>query len=373
MALTLHGTVSDNTVALDRPNSKPLMINGDMQVAQRGVETTGVTTSGYYTVDRMNFFISSAGTWTIKQTADAPTGYGFAKCYELDCTTADGSLSASDQARIELKFEGQDCQLFKKGTASAEQMTIAFWVKSFKTGTHVLQVYDADNNRSVSKQYTISSSNTWEKKVLSFPADTTGAFTNDNAESLNLSWWIAAGTDFTSGTINTTWEGRDLTKIADGQVNGADNTSNNYRITGIQIEVGNFDANSIAPFQHESFDVSLQRCQRYYEKSYNATVNPGTATTVGLRHGSGVAGQTGSGEIAMGIYFLTPKRTTPTITFYDSAGNSGKCSRADLGTAEHTNQTASAVHTGENSFVLSSGSGSAASAVHCHFEAAAEL
>jgi hypothetical protein len=253
----------------NRPNSQPIMINGDMQIAQRATTVTGVTTSTMATCDRVNFFISSAGTWTIKQTADAPTGSGFAKCYELDCTTADGSLSASDQARIELKFEGQDCQVFKKGTSSAEKMTVCFWVKSHKTGTHVLQVYDADNNRSVSQQYTISSADTWEKKTVNIPADTTGAFTNDNAESLNLSWWICAGTDFTSGTINTTWESRTLTKIADGQVNGADSTDNNFRITGIQIEVGEFTSSTIPAFQHESFGDSLARCQRYY---YTSTI-----------------------------------------------------------------------------------------------------
>jgi hypothetical protein len=269
-ALTGSDIVHADTGSVrNRPNSQPIMINGDMQIAQRATTVTGVTTSTMATCDRVNFFISSAGTWTIKQTADAPTGSGFAKCYELDCTTADGSLSASDQARIELKFEGQDCQVFKKGTSSAEKMTVCFWVKSHKTGTHVLQVYDADNNRSVSQQYTISSADTWEKKTVNIPADTTGAFTNDNAESLNLSWWICAGTDFTSGTINTTWESRTLTKIADGQVNGADSTDNNFRITGIQIEVGEFTSSTIPSFQHESFGDSLARCQRYY---YTSTI-----------------------------------------------------------------------------------------------------
>jgi hypothetical protein len=269
-ALTGSDIVHADTGSVrNRPNSQPIMINGDMQIAQRATTVTGVTTSTMATCDRVNFFISSAGTWTIKQTADAPTGSGFAKCYELDCTTADGSLSASDQARIELKFEGQDCQVFKKGTSSAEKMTVCFWVKSHKTGTHVLQVYDADNNRSVSQQYTISSADTWEKKTVNIPADTTGAFTNDNAESLNLSWWICAGTDFTSGTINTTWESRTLTKIADGQVNGADSTDNNFRITGIQIEVGEFTSSTIPAFQHESFGDSLARCQRYY---YTSTI-----------------------------------------------------------------------------------------------------
>jgi hypothetical protein len=269
-ALTGSDIVHADTGSVrNRPNSQPIMINGDMQIAQRATTVTGVTTSTMATCDRVNFFISSAGTWTIKQTADAPTGSGFAKCYELDCTTADGSLSASDQARIELKFEGQDCQVFKKGTSSAEKMTVCFWVKSHKTGTHVLQVYDADNNRSVSQQYTISSADTWEKKTVNIPADTTGAFTNDNAESLNLSWWICAGTDFTSGTINTTWESRTLTKIADGQVNLADSTSNDWYITGVQLEVGEYNSTTLPSFQHESFGDSLARCQRYY---YTSTI-----------------------------------------------------------------------------------------------------
>ena len=303
--ITNSGTATG--FGITRPNAKPLMINGDMQVAQRGTSTTGVTSTTMATCDRVNFYLSSAGTWTIKQTADAPTGSGFAKCYELDCTTADGSLSASDQARIELKFEGQDCQLFKKGTSSAEKMTICFWVKSHKTGTHVLQVYDADNNRSVSQQYTISSADTWEKKTVNIPADTTGAFTNDNGESLNLSWWIAAGTNFTSGTINTTWESRTLTKIADGQVNGADSTDNNFRITGIQIEVGEYDATTIPSFQHESFGDNLVRCQRYFQ------------TIPGAKEGG--AGGTDVNRVYWD--FKVSMRATPTITQGSGAAASG--------------------------------------------------
>jgi hypothetical protein len=361
--------ITANTIGgiINRQNAKPLMINGDMQVAQRATTVTGVTSTTMATCDRINFFISSAGTWTIKQTADAPAGSGFAKCYELDCTTADGSLSASDQARIELKFEGQDCQLFKKGTSSAEKMTICFWVKSHKTGTHVLQVYDADNNRSVSQQYTISSADTWEKKTVNIPADTTGAFTNDNGESLNLSWWIAAGTDFTSGTINTTWESRTLTKIADGQVNGADSTDNNFRITGIQIEVGEYDSTTIPPFQHESFGDNLLRCQRYFEKTYDYSEAPGTDTFDGMKW---IAVPTaGTANFHLGVPFQVQKRAVPTIVLYNKSGTSGKVYKGSSATA--ANGTADMI--GTHGFRGGSNDSTSSAEMGFHYTAVSEL
>ena len=200
-----------------------------------------------------------------------------------------------------------------------------------------------------------------------------GALDNDNGNSFVIHWALGAGSTYSGGTLNTSWAANNNANRWVGGPNLADSTDNEWYLTGVQLEVGEYTASTLPPFQNESFSDSLQRCQRYYEKSYNATTDPGSATLVGVRHGSGVAGQTGTGEIAMGIYFLTPKRTTPTITLYDRSGNSGKCSRADLGTAEHTNQTASAVHTGENSFAVSSGSGSTGATIHCHFEAAVEL
>jgi len=264
MALTLHGTVADNTAVLDRRSAKPLIINGDMQVAQRATSVTGQTGSNYFTCDRWLTDIGTGGTWTISQVADAPTGSGFRNSMKYDCTTANGSLSAGSFMTHQMRFEGQDLQLFKKGTSSAEAFTVSFWVKSAKTGTYIVELEDQDNTRSVSQAYTISSANTWEKKVLSFPADTTGAFDNDNSASLHMFFWLLAGTTYSSGTLNTTWSSQTQANRAVGVVNLADSTSNDWYITGVQLEVGEFDANSIAPFQHESFGDILARCQRYY-------------------------------------------------------------------------------------------------------------
>ena len=264
MALTLHGTVSDNTVALDRKTATPLIINGDMAIAQRGTSTSGITGTGYYTLDRFSLGLSSLGTWTQSQSTDVPTGQGFSSSLKLDCTTANASPTGTNNMAIHYRFEGQNLQMLNKGTSDSEVVTISFWVKSNKTGTYILELRDADNVRIICKAYTIDSANTWEKKVLSFAGDTTGTLDNDNNLSLHARWWLGAGSDFTSGTLATSWEASTNANRAVGQVNLADSTSNDWYITGIQMEIGTFDANSIPPFQFEDRATSLVRCQRYY-------------------------------------------------------------------------------------------------------------
>lgn len=266
MALTLHGTVSDNTVALDRKTATPLIINGDMQIAQRGTSTTGITTSGYHTTDRMQLSVSNQGTWTVAQSTDAPDGTGLSKSYRLDCTTADASPAAGDLLLVTYGFEGQDVQLLEKGTSAAKKVTIAFYVKSNKTGTYILELDDNDNARNINQAYTISSANTWEKKVLSFDADTTGVLGNDNGLSLRFLWWLGSGSNFSSGSLQTSWASTTNANRAVGNVNLADSTDNDWSITGVQVEVGEFDANSIPPFQFEDRATSLARCQRYFQK-----------------------------------------------------------------------------------------------------------
>ena len=247
------------------PNFRNIVINGDMQVAQRSTSVASITTDGYYTVDRFIFQINSLGTWTQSQSTDTPTGQGFGKSFKLDCTTADATPSASDYMILAQKFEGQNLQYLKKGTANALPLTASFWVKSTKTGTFICELVDEDNVRSISKSYTVSVSNTWEFKTVTFPGDTTGVLDNDNSSSLKLNFWLGAGTDFTSGTLATTWGARTNANIAVGQVNIADSTSNDFLITGVQLEAGT----SASDFEFLPYDVDLARCQRYYVR-FNA-------------------------------------------------------------------------------------------------------
>jgi len=264
------GKIASGVVPTLRPNAMPLVINGNMAVAQRGTSATGKTTTDIYTCDRMSAVIGSIGTYTVAQEAQTSGNAfanGFANAWRIDCTTADASPAASDQLEMQYTFEGQDLQVFKKGTANAEKFTLAFWVKSNKTGTGNIQLKDKDNsNRQCTQSYTISSANTWEHKVCVFGADTTGAFDDDNAKSLIINWWLGSGTDYSSGTANHgVWEAQDNTKVnSGGTLNINDNTANDWSITGIQLEVGEYTSSTLPPFQHESFGDNLARCQRYY-------------------------------------------------------------------------------------------------------------
>ena len=306
MALTLHGTVADNTVVLDRQNSKPIIINGGMTVAQRGTSHTGHTGSDY-TLDRMYVRMSSAGTWTITQDTDVPTGYGFTNSLKMDCTTANSSLDAGDFIFLNIRFEKQDMRIFNKGTSDAKKITVAAWVKSPTTGTHVVGLYDANSstNRYCMQTYTISSANTWTKAIVTFPADTGGdEMGTDNTHGMNLQFWFAAGSNYSSGSAATAWENYTAANQAVGQVNCSSSTDNNILITGIQMEVGEFDADSIPPFQHELFGDSLFRCQRYYWQELNDTGGD-KYSSIGLAQGSGRA---------YAVWQINEMRTAPTVT-----------------------------------------------------------
>ena len=279
----------------------PIIINGDMSVAQRGTSATGKTGDGYYTIDRYQFAISSLGTWTFTQSTTVPTGQGFGYSQKADCTTADGSPSAGDRIFYRQSIEGQNLQLLKKGTSSAEKFTISFWVRSNKTGTYILELYDHDNSRHINKSYSISSADTWEKKIIVIDADTTGAFTNDNNLSLHLAWWLGAGSTYTSGTLQTSWGSQTNANRAVGQVNLADSTDNEWYITGVQLEIGEFDSNTIPSFPFESFENNLKKCQRYF---YKEAIGDGLAYFTGYNTSS---------TSARGLFYHpTTMRTTPT-------------------------------------------------------------
>jgi hypothetical protein len=281
-------------------NFRNIIINGDMSIAQRATSVASITGNGYNTVDRYSLEISSLGTWTQSQSTDVPTGQGFAKSLKMDNTTADASPGTSDYIFMSQKFEGQNLQYLKKGTSSAESLTLSFWVKSNKTGTYVVEIRDADNDRNICKSYTISSSNTWEKKELTFAGDTTGALGNDNGNSLNCTWWLAAGTDFTSGTLATSWEARNNTDRAVGQVNLADDTANDWYITGVQLEAGT----TASDFEFLPYDVNLARCQRYCLKYGGTNIFDPLAI--------GIAGS--STELYTFLDFRTQMRATPSVT-----------------------------------------------------------
>tara|TARA_R100000773_G_scaffold43772_1_gene42944 strand:- start:223 stop:1332 length:1110 start_codon:yes stop_codon:yes gene_type:complete len=357
----------------DNVKFRNILINGKMDISQRGSSATGLGNgdSGYHTCDRWNFGESgsTSAEFTQSQVDDAPAGQGFSKSLKMDCTTADSSPGASDLVFIAQKIEGQNLQHLKKGGSFAESTTVSFWVKSSKTGTYIVNFYDNDNTRNISKSYTISSADTWEKKIITFAGDTTGAFGNDAEESGILYFNLLAGSNFTSGTLQTSWGAYSAADYAVGQVNLGDNTSNDWYITGVQFETGT----TASDFEVLPIDFNLDRCKRYFQKTYPLINSPGASTD------DGMVFNRINGSYSNKPYparFEKELRTnSPTITIYSKTGSSGHASDFGTGVSHSSNDAITTVYNiGSTGFGIVSGhGGDAGDSFAIHYTADAEL
>ena len=282
------GTTVSN---LKNPGSlgRNLIINGDMSIFQRATATTTATSGNYTTVDRFLFYESTDGVYSTEKedlsAADQATT-GQRTALQCDVTTADGTIGAAQFAAIYQRIEAQMLQHLHYGTSAAKNLTLSFWVKSNKTGTYCVAIVKDDSTAYyLPIEYTISSANTWEKKVInisptagstSLITGANGAITDDNGIGLFIWWTLAAGSDF-QGT-NNTWTSSEKYTTSD-QVNWLDSTSNNFHITGIQLEIGD----AATDFEYLPHDINLLRCQRYYFQITPAQYDP---MTIGASNGT---------------------------------------------------------------------------------------
>lgn len=252
--------------------TRNLIINGDMNIAQRGTSATGITSNGYYTVDRIQFFEATDGTYSMSQDTDVPTGQGFVNSVKFNTTTTT-TVTGIQSLRFRQIIEGQHLQHLKFGTSDAETITLSFWIKSNLTGNFVARIaqYRSGGTDQIGSLVTINSADTWEKKTVTFIGNTEDAITNANTAGFNVEIYLAAGPDITSGTLPSTWTAYNEPDVAVGQtIDLASSTSNYVNITGVQLELGD----TATPFEHRPYDMELQRCYRYYWKgdgTYYAT------------------------------------------------------------------------------------------------------
>ena len=286
-----------------------------MQINQRGTTATGGSTALHYGgCDRWRTYQENTATaYTLSQDSNSPDGFGAS--YKIDVTTADSTLDAADRVDLIYRFEGNELQHLKKGTSSAESVTLSFWVSSPKTGTHIIEFYDIDNARQISKAYTVNSANTWEYKTITYAGDTTGAYDNDANASVQISFWLMAGSNFTSGTLNTSWGSVTAANRAVGQVNVMDSTSNNFYLTGVQLEVGS----TATDFEGRSFSEETKLCERYYQKLTGSYAAYGQIANMNYNSAS---------QAQSAVVYRTEMRAAPSLSYTSTSSNNSSSAYA---------------------------------------------
>ena len=295
--------------------SRNALINGNFNVWQRGTSFTGPA-NGSYAADRWIYGTIGAGVVDIKQeTTTLPDGT-VDIALSIDVTTADASIAAGDSYTIAQNIEGYNAVRFALGTADAKEITLSFWVYAKLTGIHCAWFRNSANNRSYVSEYTIVASNTWEKKTITLTGDTSGTWLTTNGVGLKVGFSLAGGTDF-HGT-NNTWEGaNDL--ATSNQVNSLDPNGDGsaqtdaFMVSQVQLELGGV----ATPFEHEDFSVTLQKCQRYYAKTFSFGTAP--VQNVGTSAGALTYFAHTAGVETGGVMWRYPvrMRDSPTLTFYN--------------------------------------------------------
>ena len=300
--------LADNLPSEGQLGNRNLLINGAMQVSQRG-DSTSISTQGYYGPDRFNLGVNGRDQWvvTISTTSDAPDGYS--NSYKLQTTTAETSITDTEYVMVRQIIEAQNLQHLNYGTSSAKQLTASFWVKSSIAATFGVFMYQYDGGRTIGSTYTINSANTWEYKTVTFAGDTGGTINDDNGQGQYLAFTIAAGSNLTT-TDNTSWGAYTAGKLGYGHSTGANavmtTTNATWQVTGVQLEVGP----QSTPFEHEPYGETLSKCQRYYQ----------------LSHANGQGYVNANQHVGVRGTYRTEMRAAPTVTLTLNSSNQNNMS-----------------------------------------------
>lgn len=325
----LHGS-------LDTPlGFRNKIINGKMEIAQRGTSFAGFTSGTGFVLDRWALVASGTTVATLAQSTDSPN-LTFNYSYRWTVTTADATKASTDVAVIRQNIEGYNVR-----DLVGQTFVIGFYVRSSKIGTHCVGLRNSGADRCYVAEYTINAANAWEQKIIAIdgglPSDGTWNFTN--GVGLELNFVLNAGSSFTVPSTGSWVSGGYLSSAA--QVNVVDTVGNIFAITGVQLEVGEM----ATPFEHRPFGQELALCQRYYEKSYALDVAPGVGTLFGA-----VSFRAPTANPYQTVYFAVPKRATPTIIAYNPiTGATGTWRDASSGT--NVAVTSLTSYTSDKSFV----------------------
>ena len=293
---------------------KNLVTNGAMRISQRGSSFSTVS-NNETTIDQFALTHPyGSSQMSISQSTTSPDG--FSNSYKLDVNSADTSIGAGQYVAIRHRIEAQNLQQLAFGTSGAKSIALSFYVRSNVTGTYAVNIQQTDNSKKqVSATYTINSADTWERKTFTFAGDTSGVINNDTGDGFEMLWYLAAGSNRNSGTARSTFTAHNLADEAAGHTaNILSSTSNNFHLTGVQLEVGGV----VTDFEHIPISLEERLCQRYFFRQ--------SAEHQYMRYAC--HGQTPSANGAQYVYPLPVRmRATPTLgysalgDFYMYAGN----------------------------------------------------
>jgi hypothetical protein len=291
---------------------KNRIINGDMRIDQRNAGAA-VTASGSFPVDRFSVFNSTDGSFSAQQDSSAPVG--FVNSLKYTATTADGTLTTTQNTTVRQFIEGTNVSDLAWGTANAKTVTLSFWVRSSLTGTFGGAFRNSAADRNYPFTYSISVADTWEYKSVTVAGDTSGTWLTTTGIGVGISFSMGAGPD-RSGTAGAWAAGNIVSATGATSVIGTLNA--NWYITGVQLEVG-----SVAtPFERRPYGTELALCQRYFEKNFPADVAPQNGYTTGGFAGGGNGWVSFSTTSIRGpiFGFRVSKRAAPTMAYFN--GNS---------------------------------------------------
>jgi len=305
-----------------------IIMNGAMQVAQRGASSTS---SSIATVDRFGISVSGTDESPTQAQVDVASGTspyaeGFRKAYKITNGNQTSGAGSSDRIIVFQNIEAQD--LANSGwnyTSSASFITLSFWAKSSVAQTfYVALTTDDGTSQRYGAAMTFASTDTWTKFTYKIPGNSNLTFDNNTDRGLQVFWTLFRGTDTTDNSFTLNQWAAYNSSIRYPDITSTWYTTNDatFELTAVQLEVGS----QATAFEHRSFGDELSLCQRYFYKTYNYSDAPGTATFVGAQHGRNFDPNAARSAVPIMLNFPVRMRTTPTLTWYAGDGQSGKYS-----------------------------------------------
>ena len=322
-----------NLTGISSPLSfRNMIINGAAMISQRiGTSTYNLTSSpAYYPVDRFKAWAVGGGTLTIQQSSDAPTGFQNSIMFTVNTADTDALSVGNTYYIMQQRIEGYNTRRLNMGQSNAQSSTLSFWVKSDVQGTYCVMLNNDAQNRCYMKEYTVSNTNTWEYKTITYPGDTSGTWLHESLSGVQLNWCLASGANYqgTANQWNTSW--KDHTS---NQVNFMQTSGNKIRFTGVQLEKGT----TATEFEHRDFADELIRCKRFFNRH-------GWDTQQGVSKGRMIPG-INEHPTNYGIYvnfnFDVQMRAAPTVTF----GSNVTVGRPQVGVSQRINSSSSSLNT----------------------------